>query len=86
MRPQTIYNPSFITIFQSPSYEKAAMLHMLLLKLGDTNFFNLLRLYYNTYKNGNAITAEFEASYEQVSGQDLSLVLQPMDLRFLILL
>ena len=71
--PQTIYNPSFYNYFSPPSYEKAAsVLHMLRLKLGDTNFFNLLRLYYNTYKNGNAITAEFEALAEQVSGQDLS--------------
>ena len=71
--PQTIYNPSFNNYFSPPSYEKAAsVLHMLRLKLGDTNFFNLLQLYYNTYKNGNAVTAEFKSLAEQISGQDLS--------------
>ncbi|HPS61007.1 MAG TPA: M1 family aminopeptidase [Candidatus Cloacimonas sp.] len=71
--PQTIYNPSFNNYFSPPSYEKAAsVLHMLRLKLGDTNFFNLLQLYYNTYKNENAVTAEFISLAEQVSGQDLS--------------
>lgn len=71
--PQTIYNPSFNNYFSPPSYEKAAsVLHMLRLKLGDADFFALLQQYYNTYKNSNAITAEFQNIAEQVSGQNLS--------------
>lgn len=70
--PQTIYDPAFLEYFYPPSYEKAAsVLHMLRLKIGNENFFDLLRLYFNTYKHGNAVTAEFQALAEQVSGQDL---------------
>lgn len=70
--PHTIYNPSFNNYFAPPSYEKAAsVLHMLRLKLGETNFFNLIRQYFNAYCNGNAVTAEFQAMAEQISGQDL---------------
>ncbi len=70
--PQTIYDPAFLEYFYPPSYEKAAsVLHMLRLKIGNQNFFNLLRLYFDTYKHGNAVTAEFQAMAEQISGQDL---------------
>lgn len=70
--PQTIYNPSFTNYFAPPSYEKAAsVLHMLRLKIGNANFFQLLQQYFSTYCHGNAITSEFQALAEQISGQDL---------------
>lgn len=70
--PQTIYNPSFNSYFAPPSYEKAAsVLHMLRLKIGNANFFSLLQNWYNTYRDGNAITSEFQTMAEQISGQDL---------------
>jgi len=70
--PATIYDPDFNHYFYPPSYEKAAsVLHMLRLKLGDQQFFQLLRQYYQTYKHGNAITPEFQAIAEAVSGLDL---------------
>lgn len=71
--PQTIYNPSFNNYFAPPSYEKAAsVLHMLRLRLGDAQFFQLLQSWFNTYKYGNAITPEFQAMAQNISGQDLS--------------
>ncbi|MCB5286451.1 MAG: T9SS type A sorting domain-containing protein [Candidatus Cloacimonetes bacterium] len=70
--PATIYNPSFYNYFSPPSYEKAAsVLHMLRLKLGDDEFFQVLQQYFQTYKHGNAITPEFQAVAEAVSGLDL---------------
>lgn len=69
---QTIYNPTFYNYFTPPSYEKgAAVLHMLRLKMGDVAFFQLLQNWVITYAHGNAITAEFQAMAEQISGLDL---------------
>jgi hypothetical protein len=70
--PQTIYNPSFNNYFAPPSYEKAAsVLHMLRLKMGNAAFFQLLQQWFATYCHGNAVTAEFQAMAEQISGLDL---------------
>jgi hypothetical protein len=69
---QTIYNPSFYNYFAPPSYEKSAsVLHMLRLKIGNANFFQLLQQWFATYKNRNVVTAEFQAMAEQISGQNL---------------
>ncbi len=70
--PQTIYDPDFNSYFAPPSYEKAAsVLHMLRLKLGNAQFFQLLQSWFDTYKHGNAVTAEFQAMAQNISGQDL---------------
>ncbi len=70
--PETIYDPDFNSYFAPPSYEKAAsVLHMLRLRLGDAQFFQLLQTWFDTYKHGNAVTAEFQALAESISGQDL---------------
>ncbi|MDD3563157.1 MAG: M1 family aminopeptidase [Candidatus Cloacimonetes bacterium] len=70
--PATIYDPDFNHYFSPPSYEKAAsVLHMLRLKLGDDQFFQVMQQYFQTYKHGNAITPEFRAVAETVSGLDL---------------
>ncbi|HQQ67474.1 MAG TPA: M1 family aminopeptidase [Candidatus Cloacimonadota bacterium] len=70
--PPAIYNPGFADYFSPPSYEKAAsVLHMLRLKMGDAQFFQLLQQWFNTYKNGNVVTSEFQAMAETISGLDL---------------
>ncbi len=70
---QTIYNPTFNNYFAPPSYEKSAsVLHMLRLKMGNAAFFQLLQQWFVAYQNGNAITSEFQALAEQISGQDLT--------------
>lgn len=70
--PNIIYDPPFNHYFYPQSYEKAAsVLHMLRLKIGNANFFQLLQTWFTTYHNGNVITAEFQAMAETISGQDL---------------
>ncbi len=70
--PHRIYDPLFSEYFAPPSYEKAAsVLHMLRLKIGTASFLQLLQQWFGTYMHGNAITAEFQAMAEQISGQDL---------------
>lgn len=67
-----IYDPPFNDYYSPAVYEKAAsVLHMLRLKMGDQAFFNLLQTWVETYKYQNAVTAEFQAMAEQISGQDL---------------
>ncbi|MDD4308800.1 MAG: M1 family aminopeptidase [Candidatus Cloacimonetes bacterium] len=69
----SIYNPNFNNYFSPPSYEKAAsVLHMLRLKIGNDNFFQLLQQWFETYKHQNAVTDEFKAMAEQISGMDLT--------------
>ena len=70
--PRTIYDPSFNNYFAPPSYEKAAsVLHMLRLKIGNSNFFQLLHDWFTAWQGGNVVTAEFQALAEQISGLDL---------------
>lgn len=70
--PSTIYDPAFSNYFAPPSYEKAAsVLHMLRLKMGNDLFFELLQTYFQSFKHGNAITEEFKALAEDISGLDL---------------
>jgi aminopeptidase N len=54
------------------SYEKGGWtLHMLRAMLGDEVFWEALNTYYDTYRFGNATTAEFRDVVESVSGLDL---------------
>ncbi|HHV37551.1 MAG TPA: T9SS type A sorting domain-containing protein [Candidatus Cloacimonetes bacterium] len=70
--PPTIYDPPFNQYFYPQSYEKAAsVLHMLRLKFGDDMFFELLQTYFEEYKHGNAVTAEFQAIAEDIYGESL---------------
>ena len=60
-------------MFSSPPYDRGGMtLQALRETIGDDAFFTLLRTWYETYKYGNATTADFIALAEQVSGQELS--------------
>ena len=54
------------------SYEKGAwFLHILRNKTGDNNFYKILRTYYEKYRNSNALTSDFRAIAEEISGMDL---------------
>lgn len=54
------------------SYQKGAwVLHMLRHELGDDLFWKGIKLYYEKYRNKNAMTDDFESVMEEVSGKDL---------------
>ncbi len=55
------------------SYQKGAWtLHMLRDETGDAAFIKGLRLYYDRFKNSNALSSDFEKAMEEASGKDLS--------------
>lgn len=63
--PNNLFNPGV--------YGRGGLtLHALRVRLGDEQFFTLLRAYAEQYRNSNASTAEFIALAEQVSQQDLA--------------
>ncbi len=69
---RTIYAPPYNETFSPPVYEKAAsVLHMLRLIMGDDDFFDAVQTYFQTYRNGWAVTEELRAIMEQESGLDL---------------
>jgi aminopeptidase N len=54
------------------SYQKGAwVLHMLRHELGDTVFMKGLGLYYERFRNSNALTKDFRSVMEEVSGRNL---------------
>jgi aminopeptidase N len=54
------------------NYEKGAwVLHMLRRSLGDEDFFNGLRAYYNAHHEGNATTDDLRLALEKSSGKNL---------------
>jgi aminopeptidase N len=68
----SIANPGPLNLFASPVYQRgAATLHALRVKVGDEAFFEGARLWVESYDDGTATTADFQAVYEEVSGQDL---------------
>jgi len=68
--PAALEDPS--QLFHTPVYDRGAMtLQALREKIGDADFFSLLRAWYSNNKYGNVTTADFMALAEQVSGQDL---------------
>ncbi|MCU0363631.1 MAG: M1 family metallopeptidase [Bacteroidales bacterium] len=59
-------------LLNANSYQKGAwVLHMLRHRTGDENFRSGLRLFYSRYLHSNALTSDFQAVMEEVSGQDL---------------
>ena len=59
-------------LLNANSYQKGGwVLHMLRLQVGDDNFQQAIRQYYNKYKLSNALTKDLQAVFEEVSGQDL---------------
>jgi aminopeptidase N len=65
-----IYDPNYI--WGTTVYEKGAcVLHMLRHVVGDSTFFDALAAYRAAYEYGSAVTPQFQAEVEAVSGQDL---------------
>lgn len=59
-------------LLNANSYQKGAwVLHMLRHELGDDLFWKGMRLYYEDYKNKNALTGDFQMVMEKVSKKDL---------------
>ncbi len=68
--PAAIPGPALM--FGSEPYERGAMtLQALRVKIGDEDFFKLLRRWYKRNRDGNVTTAQFIAAAERVSGQQL---------------
>jgi len=68
----TVYDPAYNALFTPATYEKpASVLHMLRLRVGDDDFFEILQTYFQTYENQNVVSSEFIEICETVSGQDL---------------
>ena len=64
--------PGPFGLFLSPIYDRgAATLHALREKIGDDAFLAGAREWVATYDDGTASTADFEALFEEVSGEDL---------------
>jgi aminopeptidase N len=56
------------------SYQKGGwILHMLRCETGDPDFIKGLRLYYDRFKNSNALTSDFQKAMEEASGKDLNI-------------
>ena len=54
------------------TYQKASfVLHMLRKEVGDQAFFSGVRNYYSTFRNGNALTIDFQKAIEASSGKSL---------------
>ncbi len=59
-------------LLNANSYQKGAwVLHMLRRELGDDLFWKGMRLFYEEYKNKNALTTDFQQVMEKVSNNDL---------------
>ncbi len=67
----TLYNPAN-QLFSNLVYSKGAwVLHMLRKDIGDENFFNLMRNYYQTYKYKNASTNDFKKVCEKLANKNM---------------
>ena len=61
-----------MSLLNANSYQKGAwVLHMLRHDLGDEVFWKGMRLYYEKYRNQNALTNDFMSVMENVSGKNL---------------
>ena len=59
-------------VLNTITYQKASfVLHMLRREVGDEAFFRGVRNYYTNFRNGNALTADFQKSIEASSGKSL---------------
>lgn len=59
-------------VLNKNSYQKGGwVLNMLRHKLGNEVFWKGIQVYYNTYKDSNVMTVDFQKVMEQVSGEDL---------------
>ena len=68
-----VADPQPLGLFQGPVYDRgAATLHALRLTIGDDAFFNGVRAWLQQYDDSTGTTEDFQAVYEQASGEDLS--------------
>lgn len=68
----TLYDPNTMFLFSRVVYNKGAwVLHMLRRRVGDEDFFKILRTYYNTYKYETAATSDFMRVCESVTGKSM---------------
>lgn len=59
-------------LLNANSYQKGAwVLHMLRQEIGDECFWKGMRSYYEHFRNGNALTSDFETTMEKASGTNL---------------
>jgi aminopeptidase N len=64
----------YMQLLNANNYSKGAwVLHMLRQTVGDENFQQGLRTYYDRYRHGNATTDDFRTVMEEVSGESLAL-------------
>ncbi len=69
--PYPMYDPQNLFSWGVIYRKGAAVLHMLRHVVGDSVFFEILRTYGQTYAYSNAVTTDFQAVAEAVSGQNL---------------
>jgi aminopeptidase N len=73
--PRPICDPAVTDLFKllnANNYQKAAwVLHMLRHIMGNEKFFEGIRDYYQTYRNRNALTADFQKVMESHAGRSL---------------
>ncbi|HRW84667.1 MAG TPA: M1 family metallopeptidase [Bacteroidales bacterium] len=63
---------SLMDLLNPNSYQKGAwVLHMLRSEMGEEDFWKGMRLYYQSYRNRNALTADFRHIMEEAGGKDL---------------
>ena len=63
---------NLMRLLNANSYQKGAwILHMLRQETGDESFWKGMRLYYERFRNSNALTSDFEKIMEEVSGKKL---------------
>ena len=68
-----IGDPGPDAIFDRPVYDRGAMLLQALRnRIGETDFWTLLRTWLDEHSGGNGSTADFRALADEVSGEDLS--------------
>jgi aminopeptidase N len=66
---EPIGDPGPDNLFGQDVYFRGALtLHVLRLEVGDEPFFNILRTYYDRFRDGNATTTDFIAVSEEISG------------------
>lgn len=63
----------YMDLLNANSYQKGAwILHMLREEVGDLNFREIIRTYYNQYQGSNADSRDFQRIAESIAGRDLN--------------
>jgi aminopeptidase N len=67
-----IADPGPFGLFLAPVYDRgAATLHALRVEVGDAAFFAAARQWLTRFDDSTGTTEDFQATFEEVSGQDL---------------